>query len=174
LKRFFAIAAVLILLILAACGGDDDDGTGDAADVTPVGTKEATPVSATPADGNTTAPPPAEPELDEELSEVTRGQLQAVIDPGGVYEVDPESIALNAGATDPCANFQFDFSWQISDPYPADGTALVWLFDSQGGQVEVASGPAGNQAVGCGLLTARNDGAEAVVVDIKYAVGVLP
>lgn len=163
-----SLAAAVTLALILACGGDDDDGGGEVVDVTPVGTKDATP-EPVPVDPETGIPEPVEPELDEELTEIARGELEAVIDPGGSYEIDPEALAADAGASDPCANFQFDFSWQITDPYPPEGTALVWKFANDTSEFEVASGPAGNQSVGCGLLRAENGAAATITVAIKYA-----
>jgi hypothetical protein len=169
MKFALTLAISAILAFAIACGGDDDGTEGEAVDVTPVGTKEATPEPA-PVDPGNGVPEPVEPELDEELTEIARGDLEAVIDPGGSYEIDPEGIAADSGALDPCANFQFDFSWQITDPYPPDGTALSWKFANDTSEFEIASGPSGNQSVGCGLLRAENGGAAPITVAIKYAI----
>jgi hypothetical protein len=163
---------MLAVFVTLACSGDD--GPQDSVDVTPVGTKDATPTPDT-ADPSAGAPAPVEPELDEELTEVTRGTLEATIAPGTSYAIEPESIAADAGTLDACDdNFQFDFSWQISEPYPPDDTALAWVRQGESGAFDVAAGPAGNQAVGCGTLTAENRGPSSIVVAVKYAIGVLP
>jgi hypothetical protein len=167
--KFAGLFLALALSLSAACSGDDDGGA--SVDVTPVGTKEATPTPGPIASG-AGAPEPVDPQLDEELTEVARGELEATIDPGGSYEINPETLAEDAGVTDACDNFQFDFSWQISDPYPSDGGSLSWQFDNSSQQFEVASGSAGNQSVGCGLLRAENRGERAIFVAIKYAIGV--
>jgi len=171
LKVLLALCTAAILIAFgAACS--DDGGPEEAVEVTPVGTKEATPVPEAVNPGE--APAPVEPEVDEELSEVVRGELEAVIEPGLPYEIDPETLAAEAGVTDACDNFQFDFSWQISDPYPPDGTALFWQFENDSAVFDVASGPSGNQSVGCGLLRGENRGPSTIVVAIKYAIAVLP
>ncbi len=73
------LVAVAVVGSTIACGGDD--GPAESVDVTPVGTKDATPTPAA-IDPGGGAPPPVEPELDEELTEVTRGDLEAAIEPG--------------------------------------------------------------------------------------------
>lgn len=175
MSRLLLLAAVsaTAILVLGACGDDDDAADDDGGTViTPVGTKDAT---ATPADtgaGNGAPPSPVEPQLDEALTLTGRGGLEATIEPGGRYEIDPLAIAEGSGNNvPPCANFQFDFSWQVIDPYPPDGVALSWLLNRMDGEIEVANGPSGNQAIGCGLLTAVNNGAAVITVRIEYAIG---
>ena len=157
-------------LAFAACGDDDDGADPTFGGVTPVGTKDTTPTPVSDG-GDGGPPPPAEPELDEELTEITRGEQTASIEPGIVHEIDPQALSLEAGVEPNCENFQFDFSWQVTEPYPPDGVMLAWRFEREEGAVDVASGPAGNQAVGCGLLSAENRGAGAITVAIKYAIG---
>ena len=169
--KYAGLFLVLALSLFAACSGDDDGGA--SVDVTPVGTKDATPTPGPIASG-AGAPKPVDPQLDEELTEVARDELEAAIDPGGSYEINPEALAEDAGVTDACDNFQFDFSWQVTDPYPPDGVSLSWQFDNDSEQFEVASGPAGNQSVGCGLLRAENRGEQTTVLAIKYAIGARP
>jgi hypothetical protein len=159
-------------MFVVACG-DDDEAEEDITDITPVGTKDATPTPAATDSGAGGPPAPAEPSLDEELTEISRGDLEATIGPGGSYAIDPEALAAEAGAEDVCSNFQFDFSWQVTEPYPPDGTALSWKYEGGSGQVQVASGPAGNQAVGCGLISAVNEGPGPITVAVKYAMGAL-
>lgn len=169
------IAATLALLVLtAACGGDDDDPSATLG--TPIGTKDATPeASAEPTDAGNGAPPyPADPTLDEELTEFSRGDLEATIEPGDRYLIDPIALANEDGEAPSCDNFLFDFSWQVTDPFPTDGVALTWLFNRSGDEVEVASGPSGEQGIGCGTLAATNGGAAPITVSIKYVVGGLP
>ena len=172
-RAALALVSALLLALIVACGGDDS-GNQQVTDITPVGTKDSTPTPVPSDAGPGGAPAPVTPELDEELTEITTGDLQVTIEPGGSYDIDPEAIAAEAGASDVCANFQFDFSWQITDPYPADGTSLSWEFEGERGSFEVAKGPAGNQAVGCGLLSAENQGGVAITVAMKYAIGALP
>jgi hypothetical protein len=171
-RLLFAVAAVVTLGLLAACGGDDDETTDGLGSITPIGTKDTTPTPP-PANGNG-APAPVEPELDEQLAEITRGDLEATIEPGGAYDLDPETLVLGAGSSASCDNLQFDFSWQITDPYPPEGAGLAWQIQRDSGPVTVASGPAGNQAVGCGLLQATNTGSVPFTVAIKYLIGALP
>jgi hypothetical protein len=161
----------LICALLFSCSSDDDGPEGTLGAVTPVGTKDPEATTAAPVDPGGGPPPPAEPELDEQLTEVTRGELSADIEPGGQYPLDPLVIAQGAGQAPDCNNLQFDFSWQVVDPYPPDGVALSWQFTRAEGTVEVASRPAGNQAVGCGTLAATNEGSAPISVAIKYAIG---
>jgi hypothetical protein len=168
--RWALSVAAVVVLLLAACG-DDDDAPEGTLGATPIGTKDATVTAAPDGDGGAEPPDPVEPELDEELTEITRADLDAAIEPGTAYELDPESLSVDAGVEPNCANFQFDFSWQVTEPFPPDGVTLAWRFEREGGAIDVASGPAGNQAVGCGILRAENRGAAPVTVAIRYAIG---
>ena len=174
MRTALAIVALAAISFSAACGGDDDEPRATLGEVTPVGTKEATPTPAEGGGGSGGPPAPAEPELDEQLVEVTRGDREAIIEPGQGYSLDPIAVAADAGQSPSCENLQFDFSWQVTDPYPTDGVALAWTLDREGTAVEVAGGPAGNQAVGCGTVNAENRGAAAITVAIKYLIGTLP
>ncbi|MEX1195817.1 MAG: hypothetical protein WD904_03820 [Dehalococcoidia bacterium] len=158
---------------LAACGGDDDDTSGPTAVITPAGTKDETPTPAP--DGGGPAPSPADPQLDEDLQELTSGELEATIEPGGTYEIDPLAITETAGGSaPPCENFAFDFTWQVTDPYPSDGVQLVWRFIRDEGDVDIANAPSGEQTIGCGLLRAVNNGGETITVAVRYRVGAIP
>lgn len=172
--KWFALAGVSVALALAAaCGGNDDATPTDTAGVlTPVGTKDATP---TPLASDGAGPPvPADPTLDEELTELTYGSLQEAIAPGTVIQLDPLGIAgVATGRTPPCDNFAFDFTWQVQSPYPPDGVNLVWQFIRGGDVIEVAVSPAGEQSVGCGLLEAENRGPTLVTVAIRYRIGAI-
>jgi hypothetical protein len=174
MTRLLLVLACLLSAAVLACGGGDDAPDQTLGAVTPVGTKDTTPTPPPDAgDGSGGPPVPVDPELDEELTLVTEGELDAVIDAGGSYDIDPTALASEAGAEPDCANLQFDFSWQVTDPYPPDGVALVWQLDREGNLVQVASGAAGNQAVPCGALNAVNQGAGPITVAIKYLIGAL-
>lgn len=170
--RALAAAAIATLLLLAACGGDDD---GPAATIgTPIGTKDTTPVPTAGAStdtGDGTAPDPVDPTLDEELTEFASGSFDATIDPGDRYEIDTTELANETGSAPPCDNFLFDFSWQVTDPYPPDGVAISWLYTGQSDEFEVANTPAGEQGVGCGPVAIANNGAGAVTIAVKYIIG---
>ncbi len=173
--KWLALAGVSAALALAvACGGDDDEATptDTPGGLTPVGTKDATP---TPLASDGAGPPsPVDPTLDEELTEITSGSLLEAIPPGTVIQLDPLGIAVvAAGRTPPCDNFAFDFTWQVQDPFPPDGVDLVWQFIRDGEAIEVAVGPSGEQAIGCGLLEAENRGAEPITVAIRYRIGAI-
>lgn len=171
-KRAAWLLVVLASTAVAACGGGGEAPGETLGEVTAVGTKEATPTTAG-ADGDGGPPAPADPELDEALTLVTSGELEATIEPGGAYSIDPLQLAAEAGAEPNCDNLQFDFSWQVIDPWPADGVGLAWQLDRSGNLVTVASGAAGNQAVPCGTLAAANQGATAITVAVKYLIGAL-
>lgn len=173
------LVALLIVATVgfAACGGDDDDG--GSVNITPAGTKDAsiTPTPAGTDDGNGGGGPPAppDPQIKEELTETARGELEAVIEPGGSYEIDTEALAIESGNAAPCDNFQFGFAWQVTDPYPPDGVSLSWQIEREGSLIEVASRADGQQALGCTGLVATNDGGSTITVAIKYAIGgILP
>ncbi len=173
--KWFVLAGVSAALALAAACGSDDDGTTPTdtpGGLTPVGTKDATP---TPSSIDDSGPPaPADPTLDEELTEITYGSLLEAIQPGTVIQLDPLGIAgVDTGHVPPCDNFAFDFTWQVQNPYPPDGVNLVWQFIRDGDVIEVAASPAGEQTIGCGLLEAENRGSMAVSVAIRYRIGVI-
>ena len=172
--KWFVLAGVAAALALAAaCGGDDGTTPTETPGVlTPAGTKDATP---TPSSIDGSGPPaPADPTLDEELTEITSGSLLVPIQPGTVIQLDPLGIAgVDTGRTPPCDNFAFDFTWQVQSPYPPDGVNLVWQFIRDGDVIEVAASPAGEQTVGCGLLEAENRGSAGVSVAIRYRIGVI-
>ncbi len=169
--RWFVLGGLLVALAMAAaCGGDDDATTPtDAADgLTPVGTKEATP---TPLATDDAGPPaPADPTLDEALAEIASGNFDEAIAAGGSWSIDTAAFAEDESL---CANFAFDYTWQVQEPFPPDGVDLIWQFTREAGTVEVANGPAGEQSVGCGVLEALNRGAGSISVAIRYRVGAI-
>ena len=169
--KWVGLAGVSAALALAAaCGGDDDETTPtDTPGVlTPVGTKDATPTPL--ATGGVVPPTPADPTLDEELREITSGSFDETIAAGDSWSIDTETFAEDGSL---CTNFAFDYTWQVQDPFPPDGVDLIWQFTRAAGTVEVASGPGGEQSVGCGLLEALNHGAGPITVAIRYRVGAI-
>ena len=166
------VSAALALAV--ACGGDDDapPATETPGALTPVGTKDATP---TPASTDDSGPPaPADPTLDEDLTEITSGSLLEEIQLGAVIQIDPLAIAAaETGQTPSCDNFAFDFTWQVQSPYPPDGVDLVWQFVRDGDVIEVGAGPAGEQAIGCGILEALNRGAGPITVAIRFRISAI-
>ncbi|HEY5638802.1 MAG TPA: hypothetical protein VIW01_01985 [Dehalococcoidia bacterium] len=173
MKWLFLAGVSAALTLAAACGGDGDTTpTLTPGGLTPVGTKDATP---TPLASDESGPPaPADPTLDEELTQITSGSLLEAIAPGTVIQFDPLGIAgEDTGRTPPCDNFAFDFTWQVQDPYPPAGVNLVWQFIRDGDAIEVAAGPAGEQTIGCGLLEAENRGSMLVTVAIRYRIGAI-
>jgi hypothetical protein len=169
-----AVAFVVLssVAIVIACGGADKP----TATVGPIGTKSAAPTAsseATPiAVGE--APDPAEPTLDEALQLITSGSVVAQIAPGDTYSFDPNAIAQAAGSTASCTNFQFDFTWQVQDPYPPTDVFLQWQIERNGSKVKIAEGPSGEQSVGCDAVEASNNGPDPIAVAIKYKLGGLP
>jgi len=169
-KWFVLVGVFAAFTLAAACGGDDDETapTATVGGLTPVGTKDATPTRQ--ATGGAVAPTPADPTLDEELTEITSGGSDEMIAAGGSWSIDTEMFSEDASL---CTNFAFDFTWQVQDPFPPDGVDLIWQFTRAAGTVEVANGPAGEQSVGCGVLAALNRGAAPVTVAIRYRVGAI-
>ncbi len=172
--KWFVLAGLAAALALAAACGDDDETT--PADtpgaLTPVGTKDAT---ETPLEtGGAVAPAPGDPTLDEELREIASGSFDETIAAGDSWSIDTVVFSEDsAGGVSLCTNFAFDYTWQVRDPFPPDGVDLIWQFTRAAGTVEVASGPAGEQSVGCGLLEALNHGAGPISVAIRYRVGAI-
>ncbi|MCH7810983.1 MAG: hypothetical protein IH863_10435 [Chloroflexi bacterium] len=173
--KWFVLAGVSAALALAlACGGDDDATTPSETPggLTPVGTKDATPTPL--ATGGAVPPAPADPTLDEELREIASGSFDETIAAGDSWSIDTVVFSEDdAGGVSLCTNFAFDYAWQVQDPFPPDGVDLIWRFTRAAGTVEVASGPAGEQSVGCGLLEALNRGAGPISVAIRYRVGAI-
>ncbi|MEO8458773.1 MAG: hypothetical protein ABI559_13295 [Chloroflexota bacterium] len=168
--------AILLLLALStlaqtiACGGGDNDSQ---VSFSPVGTKTSS-LTATPAptDGSgATAPDPIDPTLDQELHEITNGNQAIDLAPGETFTFDPQALATDAGTTPVCANFQFDFSWQVQHPFPPDGVNFQWEIQRNGAPVKVAEGPNGEQSVGCDTVEAANKGDGPITVTVKYKIG---
>lgn len=171
--RWVVPLAALALALAAACG-DDNGGTptDTPGGLTPAGTKEQTP---SPTSSGVAGPPePADPTLDEQLTEIDAGSFEETIAAGGTWSVDTLALAEErTGGAPSCTNFAFDFTWQVQEPHPPDGVDLVWQFTREAGTVEVAGGPAGDQSVGCGLLEAVNRGPGPVTVAIRYRTGAI-
>jgi hypothetical protein len=177
-KTVAGLILASILALLFACGGDDDATDGPTDVQTPAGTKVDTPTP--PPDGGDggEAPEPIQPQLDEELTEIASDRFDATIEAGGSYAIDTVALAGevsgDAGLScESAPNFAFGFSWQVQDPYPADGAQLVWRISRESGPVDIASGPAGEQTVGCETLTAVNNGPTPITVAISYRAGVI-
>jgi hypothetical protein len=102
--------------------------------------------------------------------EIGSDSFDETITAGDSWSIDTETFADDGSL---CTNFAFDFTWQVQDPYPPDGVELIWQFTRAAGTVEVASGPAGEQSVGCGVLEALNRGAGAITVAIRYRIGAI-
>lgn len=170
IRAAFAIVALASLALIIACGGDD----GPTATVGPIGTKSGAPTASaepTPVDGGVVAPAPAEPTLDEALTLLASGEVTADVTPGEVYPFDPQAIAETAGSTPSCDNFQFDFTWQVQDPYPPDNVTLQWQIERSGADVKVAEGVSGEQSIGCDTIDLVNTGTDAITVAVKYKIG---
>lgn len=172
MRAFIAIVALSTLALTFACGGDDKpSGT-----IAPIGTKSGSPTASaddTPVAGGT-IPEPADPTLDEALTLITSGDVTAHLAPGETYSFDPQAIAQQVGSAPSCDNLQFDFTWQVQDPYPPDNVALQWQIERNGAKVKVAEGPSGEQSVGCDAVEALNNGPDPIAVAVKYKLGGLP
>jgi hypothetical protein len=173
-----ALAAAFLLLLLAACGSGDDSATHSPAFSGPTfaanQTKAATPTEAPPTDVRT-APPLASPQLDSVVQKLGEGALDITIGPGESYGFDPLSLPVDSGKQPPpCAAFVFAFTWQVTDPYPAESMDVRWRLNRMGGTVEIAHGPSGEQTVGCGLVEAVNSGDASVSLSVRYLIGTAP
>jgi hypothetical protein len=160
-----------VLTIGVACGGGS---SGPTAVVSPIGTKLGTPTPtpvATAAPGGNGAPDPITPTLDEAVTEIASGDLTADVQPGQTYNIDPQSLVTNPPS---CTNFQFDFTWQVTDPYPPDGVDLQWEIPRNGSGVKIAEATSGEQSIGCDSLQAVNAGSAPISLAIKYKIGGLP
>jgi hypothetical protein len=169
------IAGLLLTLAAlaagVACGGGS---SGPTAVVSPIGTKAGTPTptpTATVAPIGNGAPLPIEPTLNEALTETASGDLTADVQPGQTYSVDPQSLVTGSPS---CTNFEFDFTWQVTDPYPPDGVDLQWQIQRNGAGVKIAEATSGEQSIGCDPLQALNAGSAPISVAIKYKIGGLP
>jgi hypothetical protein len=170
--KWLALLIVALALALAAACGDDGGGASPTASggMTPAGTKDETPTAAATNGGE--APDPTEPTLDEQLTEITSGDMEQTIDPGAGWELVPADITeTDTGEAPVCTNFAFDFTWQVQDPFPPDSVDLRWQLTRDESTVEVSSGPDGEQTVGCGLLTGENHSAFPITVALRYRVG---
>ena len=159
------------IAVCVACGGGSSSPT---AVVSPIGTKAGTPThtpeaTVTPAGNGAAAP--IEPTLDEALTEIASGDLTADVQPGQTYNIDPQSLVTNPPS---CTNFQFDFTWQVTGPYPPDNVDLQWQIRRNGAGVKIAGATSGEQSVGCDSLQALNAGSVPISVAIKYKIGGLP
>ena len=173
-----ALAAAFVLLIVAACGGGDDSASSSpalngptfAANQTKAATRTAVPSTA-----GGTAPPVASPELDPIVKKLGEGALEITIAPGESYGFDPLGLPVDPGKQPPpCAAFVFAFTWQVTDPYPADNVDLRWRLNRMGGAVEIARGPSGDQTVGCGVVEAFNSSDASVSLSVRYLIGTAP
>jgi hypothetical protein len=171
MTRVAGLLVALAVVALYACGGGDSAPT---IAVSPVGTKATTPTPTPEDTGSQTSdvPTPAEPTLDEALVEFASGDHTAVLEPGGVDHIDPRTLV--PGTPPACTNFEFDFSWQVVDPYPPDGVDLLWQIDRGSDQVMISTDTSGEQSVGCDDVQVVNNGTSPVSVAIKYKIGGLP
>lgn len=159
----FRIAASLLTLIAVglfiACGGDDDS-SDPSASASPTTTAVATP------------PPLADPQLPSGLREVARGDLGEIEVPvGGVYYIDPRTLAARGTIAPPCEGFVFAFSWQLNDPYPPEEESFEWQVQRDGGNASLSTDEGGQESVGCESLQAVNKGEEPLTVEVRYVIG---
>jgi len=173
----FAILAALVALV-AACGGGDDSATQSPAFSGPTFAANQTKAptrTAVPSTAGGTAPPVASPEPGPIVQKLGEGALEITIGSGESYRFDPLSLPVDPGRQPPpCAAFVFAFTWQVTDPYPADNVDVRWRLNRMGGAVEIARGPSGDQTVGCGVVEAVNSGDASVSLSVRYLIGTAP
>jgi hypothetical protein len=185
LGTFFIGAAALFVV---ACGGGDGE-----ADTTPTPTST---ISATVTQGAATAtvempstipaatetpaptptteePPHAGPiEVDPGISSLGEADIQQVVSPGGVLNLDPINLAQDMGvAPPPCAGLVFYLTWQVRDPYPPEGVNIELYWTQMGATELLGTGPSGQASRGCGEIQVRNNSGFEVAVEIRYAIG---
>ena len=112
------------MALLTGCGDDDSTSTPDAA--TAAGTKQAgepTGAGSTAGDGGHSARSRRSAARRGAHGGYARRPGRGDIPAGGVYYIDPQTLAAQDGDVPSCDNFQFEFSWQVTDPYPPDGAS---------------------------------------------------
>jgi hypothetical protein len=103
------------------------------------------------------------------------GVLTISLDAGESLDWEAFDLAEQVGWNDaaPCANFQFAFSWQVTDPYPAaDELGLVFRGTRLGATFEIGQGPSGSERPGCVHLEVTNDSDLPIEVEMRVAVDV--
>jgi hypothetical protein len=175
MRLALAFVGALLLIAAVSCGGGDSKPT---ATLGPVGSKvntpTPTPAASEPGDGGSAAPDPIEPTLDEALTLITSDSSSVTLGPGEIYAFDSQALAETAGTTPNCSSFQFDFSWQVQDPYPPDGITMQWQIERNGADVKVAEGVSGEQSVGCETVDLVNTSQQSITVAVKYKLGGTP
>lgn len=183
--RILLVLMATFAVALAACGDDDDTGDGaspsatESASASPSDGTSASPsatgggaATATPASGGSPAPDAPVPVLDANTKKIGEGTISFVLVPGQSSPIDPIGLPLPAGATPPpCAAFVFSFGWQVTKPNPPGDAKVTFKIDRQGVVEQVASGASGTASVGCGLLTAVNEGDGEMSVSMHYFQG---
>lgn len=184
--RILFVLMTICTVALTACGDDDDTGdgaspsaTGPVSSASPSGDASASPSStgsgaatATLAPSGSPAPDAPVPVLDANTRKIGEGTISFVLIPGQSSPIDPIGLPLPAGATPPpCASFVFAFGWQITKPNPPGEAKVTFKIDRQGAVEQVAAGASGTSSVGCGLLTAVNEGDGEISVSMHYFQG---
>lgn len=188
LSKVFAILIAVSALLIAACGDDDDEaGNGSVSptaggspsatngdetpDASPDGTEQPVPTLTLSPTSNAPTPTPRAPSLDAGVKKIGEGTMTFSLVPGSQFPVDGYGL-IQPGTTPPsCAAFVFAFTWQVTDPFPPGANRVTWRITRQDGTEDVGSGAAGTATVGCGQLTATNDGADAISVSVWYVQG---
>jgi hypothetical protein len=165
------VGLALLLFAASACGGGDSGKASPGVNPSAVGTQA--PTSGVP--GSTAAPeapPPAEPKLADSLRKIGAGEFTRTIDTSQTYGFDPLSLPLDPGEdTPPCSSLGVTLTWQVIEPYPAEGVNLTWQLSRMGGPIAIARGPAGSTVVGCGLVELLNSSLTPITVHVRYAIG---
>ncbi len=181
------IALMLALTVVGCGGGGEDTPTPTAtrtATVTPSATETASvaataPAAPSPVPSATPAPvptaeeaphaPPIEldPGVEERREEVTELTFLA----GATVGLEPVQLA---GADFPsCATFVFAFSWQVREPYPADGVILRVFRTRMENKELLAEATSGSATVGCSFIEFVNASYVPITVELRYVVGAI-
>jgi len=187
--RLLLIGLASVALTFAACGDDDDATDGSptpsasgssspaatGADETPGASPDETDgegATVTPVP-TASGPTPLAPTLDAGVAQIGEGTINFTLPPNGQVPIDGLGLIQAGKETPPCAAFVFAFSWQITEPYPAEGNQVAWKITRQDTTEDVASGADGKATVGCGLLTVINTGPDEVTIAVHYVQGAI-
>ena len=172
-------ALLLAAMAIAAACNDGDEGphvtiqpgggTTPTLAATPTAAPTPTP-EATPSPRAQEAPAAPVPTVDPSLEVLTTGELNLTLGPGDSYRFEPQDLANEAPGCGPA--FAFLFGWQVQDPYPLryQNVKLTIHFSELDTTEAIGEGASGTATTGCGFISASNDSAFPISVQIRYAI----
>lgn len=185
--RAVGLAIVIALpLVLAVCrGGEEKNATPAASPTAAVATTEpADPPSPGPSASIPVAVPSVTPSADAGSAEVPRAAAVKVIPgvtarreeitvlelmPGATVGLEPSQLAGDDFRS--CGDFVFFFTWQVLEPFPADGVNLRFFSTTTKPRELLADSAAGGSAVGCSFLELVNNSYVPISVELRYVIG---